>query len=44
MNNLQVCLPYQPCVYRCPMCVARGHKHEYKFENLMIINFMALME
>ena len=39
MNNLQVCLPYQPCVYRCPMCVARGHKHEYKFENLYSKDF-----
>lgn len=32
--NLQVCVPYQPCVYHCPMCIARGHKHQDKFENL----------
>lgn len=32
--NLQVCVPYQPCVYKCPMCVARGHKHKYIFDNL----------
>lgn len=32
--NLQVCLPYQPCWFNCPMCVARGHKHKYVFDNL----------
>lgn len=32
--NLQVCLPYQPCWFHCPMCVARGHKHNYIFDNL----------
>lgn len=32
--NLQVCVPYQPCLYNCPMCVARGHKHKYIFDNL----------
>lgn len=32
--NIQVSAPYQPCVYHCPFCVARGHKHEYKFDNL----------
>lgn len=32
--NLQVCLPYQPCWFNCPMCVARGHKHNYIFDNL----------
>ena len=32
--NLQVCLPYQPCWFNCPMCIARGHKHKYVFDNL----------
>lgn len=32
--NLQVCVPYQKCVYSCPMCIAKGHKHNYEFENL----------
>lgn len=32
--NLQVCLPYQPCWFNCPMCIARGHKHKYIFDNL----------
>lgn len=32
--NIQISAPYQPCVYHCPFCVARGHKHEYKFDNL----------
>ena len=32
--NIQISAPYQPCVYHCPFCVARGHKHGYKFDNL----------
>ena len=32
--NLQVSIPYQQCVYKCPMCVARGHKNTGTFENL----------
>lgn len=32
--NIQISAPYQPCAYHCPFCVARGHKHEYKFDNL----------
>lgn len=32
--NLQVCAPYEKCVFNCPMCVAKGHKHNYKFKNL----------
>lgn len=34
MNNLQICLPYQSCAFCCKMCVARGHKHYYRFMNL----------
>ena len=36
--NLQVSIPYQPCVYRCPMCVARNHANTNTFENLYYIN------
>lgn len=32
--NLQLCAPYAPCIYHCPFCVARGHKHKYNFQNL----------
>lgn len=32
--NLQICLPYEKCVYQCPMCVARGKKHNYEFKDL----------
>lgn len=32
--NIQISAPYQPCVYHCPFCVARGHKHGYKFDDL----------
>ena len=29
--NLQICVPYEPCPFNCPMCIARGRK---VFENL----------
>ena len=32
--NIQISAPYQPCAYHCPFCVARGHKHGYKFDDL----------
>ena len=32
--NLQVCAPHQECVYNCPFCVARGHKHKYHFKDI----------
>lgn len=32
--NLQVCAPHQECVYNCPFCVARGHKHKYQFKDI----------
>lgn len=36
--NLQVSVPYQKCVYKCPMCVAFGHKNQNTFENLYSTN------
>lgn len=36
--NLQICVPYQKCVYNCPMCIARNHKHNYEFDNLYETN------
>ena len=32
--NLQVCAPHQECVYNCPFCVAKGHKHNYNFKDI----------
>jgi hypothetical protein len=29
--NLQVCVPYEPCPFKCPMCIARNRK---VFDNL----------
>lgn len=34
--NLQVTVPYQKCVYNCPMCVAKGKIHNYNFANLYV--------
>ena len=36
--NLQLCIPYEPCIYHCPFCIARGHKHNYEFQNLYKTN------
>lgn len=32
--NIQVCCPYQKCVFNCPMCIAKGHKHKYQFPDI----------
>lgn len=32
--NIQVCCPYQKCVFNCPMCIAKGHKHNYRFPDI----------
>lgn len=36
--NLQIPVPYKKCVYKCPFCCARGHKHNYNFTDLHSIN------
>jgi len=33
--NLQLCVPYQKCLYNCPMCIASNNN---KFKNLYNIN------
>jgi hypothetical protein len=43
--NLQVCMPYEPCVFNCPFCIARGHEHNYDFKNVYQTNhFRYLVE
>lgn len=32
--NLQLCIPYEKCIYNCPYCIAKGKNHGYGFENL----------
>ena len=34
--NLQVSIPYQPCIFNCPFCIARNHLHGNNFENKWI--------
>jgi wyosine [tRNA(Phe)-imidazoG37] synthetase (radical SAM superfamily) len=35
--NLQICAPYEPCVYNCPFCIARTHpQHNHQFDNLWV--------
>lgn len=39
--NLQISIPYEKCVFKCPMCVARGHKNQNTFDNLYAKNIHA---
>lgn len=33
--NLQICAPYQRCIYGCPFCVAMFHpQHNHQFDNM----------
>ena len=33
MKSLQVVTPHVDCIYNCPFCIAKGHKHNNKFIN-----------
>lgn len=39
--NLQLCIPYRPCPFGCPMCIASNPK---KYDNLFGENAMAYIE
>lgn len=32
--SLQLCMPYEPCIFNCPYCISRGRKHEHNFRNI----------
>lgn len=36
--NLQVSIPYQPCIFDCPFCIAKNHLHRNNFKNLWAEN------
>lgn len=41
--NLQVSMPYEPCIFNCPFCIAKGHEHDYKFKNMYATKRMSYL-
>ena len=39
MRSLQVVTPHMECIFNCPFCIARGHKHNNHFVNNYHDNF-----
>ena len=34
MRSLQILTPHMECIYNCPFCIAKAHKHENKFKDI----------
>lgn len=32
--NLQILVPYQKCIFNCPFCISKTHRHKNRFKNL----------
>lgn len=39
MKSLQVVTPHMKCIFDCPFCIAKGHKHNNGFINNYKLNF-----
>lgn len=39
MKSLQVLTPKRKCIYDCPFCISKTHKHNNDFDNLIENNF-----
>ena len=39
MKSLQVVTPHIECIFNCPFCIAKGHKHDNNFVNNYDNNF-----
>ena len=39
MRSLQVVTPHMECIFNCPFCIAKGHKHDNHFANNYQENF-----
>ena len=33
MKSLQIVTPHMECIYNCPFCIAKAHKHDNEFED-----------
>ena len=34
MKSLQIVTPHLPCIYNCPFCIAKAHKHDNEFKDV----------
>ena len=39
MKSLQVLTPHIPCIFNCPFCISKGHKHDNMFINNYVDNY-----
>lgn len=39
MKSLQVVTPHMECIFNCPFCIAKGHKHDNVFVNNYLYNY-----
>ena len=39
MKSLQVVTPHIKCVFDCPFCISKGHKHNNAFVNNYLLNY-----
>ena len=39
MKSLQVVTPHMECIFNCPFCIAKGHKHNNVFVNNYLYNY-----
>lgn len=39
MKSLQIVTPHMECIFNCPFCIAKGHKHDNVFVNNYKFNF-----
>lgn len=39
MKSLQIVTPHMKCIFNCPFCIAKGHKHDNGFVNNYKLNF-----
>lgn len=44
VNSMQLVTPAKKCIYDCPFCISKGHKHDNKFVNNYEKNFQLWRE
>lgn len=38
MKSLQVLTPHKKCIFNCPFCISKTHKHDNNFKNNYVLN------
>lgn len=36
MKSLQLLVPHEKCIYNCPFCISKTHKHDNSFDNIYL--------